>query len=56
MVIQSNIMDLVVSIKSETYHDKSIHYVESAASNWVDGIKGVEWVVMKLIKMRDMLE
>lgn len=26
-------------IKSETYHDKSIHYVEDAANNWVNGIK-----------------
>jgi hypothetical protein len=25
--------------KTETYHDKSIFYVESAARNWVDGIK-----------------
>jgi hypothetical protein len=26
-------------IKSETYHGKSIHYVEDAAQNWIDGIK-----------------
>ncbi len=26
-------------LKSETYHDKSIHYVESAAHNWVNNIK-----------------
>jgi hypothetical protein len=26
-------------MKSETYHDKSIHYVESAAENWIAGIK-----------------
>ncbi len=26
-------------IKSETYHDKSIQYVESAASNWVNDTK-----------------
>jgi len=26
-------------IKEETFYDKSIHYVEDAAENWLDGIK-----------------